>query len=510
MSRGRIWSVMGALFPAGLPLAPLAGRSDGAAAAGQPDLAAIDAYVEAQLRDARIPGLALGIVHGDRTVQLQGYGRADDSGRAFTPHTPFFIGSNSKSFTALAVMQLVEAGRIDLDAPVQRYIPWFRVADPAASTQITIRHLLHQTSGLSERAGQLAVVAGPQPLEAAVRALATVQVARPPGTGFEYSNLNYTTLGLVVEVAARERFDRYLQRHIFQPLQMRHTYTAYQDAKGDGLACGYRYWFGFPVAFDQPPPGMLPAGGIISTAEDMTHYLAMYLGGGRYGDQVLLSPAGIAQMLQPGSRQTKGVFAGAGYGMGWFVGPWGGVDAGYHFGDWSHAHAGMALVPRDGWGVIVLFNVGLHGAALPGLLAIEQSVTGLVAGGQAAKATGVRAFYRLFNLAVVAIVAAQGWSLARLLRRGDRLELPLQGSLHTLRQGRRWGLPLVWEFGVAAAVAVVPPKVAKANWKGLFLYGPDMSSALLAIGGLSALTGLIRGAKAGRSLRRRPSTPTLR
>ena len=95
-----------------------------------PSFTAVDAYVRRQMKDARIPGLALGIVHDGHVVHLRGFGRADDSGRAFTPQTPFFIGSNSKSFTALAVMQLVEAGKVDLDAPVQRYIPWFRVADP--------------------------------------------------------------------------------------------------------------------------------------------------------------------------------------------------------------------------------------------------------------------------------------------------------------------------------------------------------------------------------------------
>lgn len=458
-----------------------------------PGFAAIDSYIRAQMNAARIPGLALGIVHGDNTVHLRGFGRADDSGRAFTPQTPWFIGSNSKSFTALAVMQLAEAGTVDLDAPVQRFIPWFRVADPQASGQITVRHLLNQTSGLSERAGRGAfVAAGMQALEPAVRALAAVELARPVGSEFEYSNLNYTTLGLVVELAAGEPFDAYLKRHIFDPLQMRHTYTTVAGAKRDGLASGYRYWFGLPVAFDTPARGTLPAGGIISTAEDMSHYLAMYQAGGRYRGKVLLSPAGIVQMLQPGPRQTKGVYSGAGYGVGWYTGPWGGVGASYHCGDAPHAHAGMALVSHGSWGVVVLFNAGLHGGALPGLLAIEQSVTGMVAGGTV-KDTGIGAFYLMFDTTVAAILAAEGWSLAQLARRRD-----------VLAQGRRWALPLLWEFGVPAAIAVMPPAMFKVNWKGLFLYGPDMSYTAAGIGGLAALTGLLRAAKAARSLPGRP------
>ena len=164
-----------------------------------------------------------------------------------------------------------------------------------------------------------------------------------------------------METASGQPFDRYLQAHIFEPLQMRHTYTTVDDAKRDGLARGYRYWFGFPAAFDAPALGTVPDGGIISTAEDMSPYLAMYQHRCRYQGKVLLSPAGIAQMLQPGRREKKGPFAGAGYGMGWFTGPWGGAEASYHIGDWSHAHCGMALVPGGNWGIVVLFNVGLHG-----------------------------------------------------------------------------------------------------------------------------------------------------
>ena len=108
-----------------------------AAADDGPDLAAIDRYVRSEMDAQRIPGLALGIVHGDRIVHVQGFGQADRSGRDVTPQTPFLIGSVTKSFTALAIMQLSEAGRVQLDAPVQRYLPWWRVADPDASTQIT-------------------------------------------------------------------------------------------------------------------------------------------------------------------------------------------------------------------------------------------------------------------------------------------------------------------------------------------------------------------------------------
>src|SRR5215212_2650030 len=118
-----------------------------------PDFAAIDAYVQAKMQAARVPGLALGIVQGDQIVHLKGFGTTDPSGRPVTPQTPFIIGSTTKSMTAVAIMQLVEAGKLELDAPIQRYLPWFHVADPDASARITIRHLLNHTSGLPTTTG---------------------------------------------------------------------------------------------------------------------------------------------------------------------------------------------------------------------------------------------------------------------------------------------------------------------------------------------------------------------
>jgi CubicO group peptidase (beta-lactamase class C family) len=98
-------------------------------------LAAIDAYLLTQRQELRIPGLALGIVHGHQIVHLKGFGIADLGGQAVTAQTPFILNSICKSFAPLAIMQRVEADRIELDAPVERYLPWFRVADANASTQ---------------------------------------------------------------------------------------------------------------------------------------------------------------------------------------------------------------------------------------------------------------------------------------------------------------------------------------------------------------------------------------
>jgi len=184
---------------------------------------AIDAYIERQMRRLRVPGVSLAIVEGDRTVHTRGFGQARPNGETPTPRTPFFIGSLTKSFTALAVMQLVEAGQIELDASIQRYLPWFRLADPQASAQITVRHLLNQTSGLPTLAGEIPLADfdnSPNAAERQERALASLALVHPVGAAFEYSNSNYNLLGLIIEAADGESYADYVQTHIFTPLDM--------------------------------------------------------------------------------------------------------------------------------------------------------------------------------------------------------------------------------------------------------------------------------------------------
>ena len=154
----------------------------------------VDAYIRVKMKELGIPGAALVIMQGDQIVQLKAFGVADADGHPVTPQTPFFTGSTGKSFTALAIMQLVEAGKINLDAPVQTYLPWFRVADPDASETITVRQLLNQVSGLPRSIEQTQLANTDQSdaaIENNVRALATVELIAPPGERYEHSNANY-------------------------------------------------------------------------------------------------------------------------------------------------------------------------------------------------------------------------------------------------------------------------------------------------------------------------------
>lgn len=203
-----------------------------------------------------------------------------------TPQSPFVLGSTSKSFTAMAMMQLVEAGKLDLDATVHQYLPWFELADQDAAARLTVRHLLTHTSGLSTNAYFGLSIDEETTKESVVRQLKSVMPSTPPGDRFQYSNTNYVILGLIVESVSGQTFERYIQEHIFQPLGMAHSFTAQESARGNGLSHGHQYLFGFPVARSFPHnPSEIPAGFIISSAQDMGRYLLAVMNGGQLGEQ---------------------------------------------------------------------------------------------------------------------------------------------------------------------------------------------------------------------------------
>jgi CubicO group peptidase (beta-lactamase class C family) len=207
------------------------------------DFSVIDTYIRTEMKRLGIPGLALGVVHRDQVVFLQGFGVADSTGRCVAPATPFHMGSLTKSFTALAVMQLVEAGHIELDAPVQKYLPWFSLADKDASAHLTVRHLLNQSSGLSEKDGNRLWTSAAS-MEEAVRQMNTLQLRYPVGAKYQYCNLNFVVLGLLVEKISGQSYAAYVAEHIFKPLNMCHSYTSHSAALTHDLAEGHYYVLG--------------------------------------------------------------------------------------------------------------------------------------------------------------------------------------------------------------------------------------------------------------------------
>jgi CubicO group peptidase (beta-lactamase class C family) len=466
--------------------------------AGAPDIASIDAYISAQMQADHIPGVALGLVHNDQVMHLRGFGEADQSGRAVTPKTPFVLASVSKSFTSLAVMQLVEAGKIELDAPVQRYLPWFRVADPVASARITVRHLLYQTSGIPGSGYACATEQATMSLEQYVRSLATLPLDRPVGSRHEYCSTNYDILGLIVQTVSGEPYATYTEQHIFAPLQMHDSFATEPEARRDGLAQGYRWIYGVPAPFDYYNTAGVPAGYLISSAGDLAHYLIAQMNGGRFGSATLLSSAGIATMHAPAVPREGGRGY---YGMGWVNGPFAGVPAIWHDGEDVNFHALLLIEPQTHWGVILLVNADtllpVDGAANTALTSLDAGVTRLMAGQTPQASPSLTTVYLITDgvlavlLAIFPLLRLQWWS-NRFRQRRHRL-------VHL-------GLRLTWDVALPVALLVGVSLFARVlgatSWYWILLGWPDLGSWILAISALLLLTGVLRAVLAFRVLLR--------
>jgi CubicO group peptidase (beta-lactamase class C family) len=452
----------------------------------------VDAYVEQQMHRLNIPGVSLAIVESDQIVHLRSFGRAHPGGEVPTPQTPFFVGSLTKSFTALAVMQLVEAGKIELDAPGQRYLPWFRVADPQASAQMTVRHLLNQTSGLPTSSGEIQMADfddSPDATERQARALSTLVLSRPVGSAFEYSNSNYNLLGLIIEAASGESYADYIPNHIFAPLDMSHSYTSPAMAKQNGLAVGHQYWFAIPFAAPNVPipHGSLPSGQLISSAEDMAHYMIALLNEGRYGNVQILSSAGIAELHRGVAEDiAMGISLGQ-YGMGWFVDESGQTKLVWHSGTTPDFGAFLALLPEQKKGVVMLFNANHHWFT-PVLSDFGAGAAALLAGDQPNPIPFVgvipwmlRGLLLIPALQIVGVVAT-----LRLLGRW-RLDPERRPN-----GGRKWGLyillPLIPNLLIALTLI---PMLGKTRGY-LMLYMPDYAWIAIVCGGFAGIWAFLR------------------
>jgi CubicO group peptidase (beta-lactamase class C family) len=217
----------------------------------------------------------------------------------------------------------------------------------------------------------------PDATERQVRALSTLRLNHPPGTKWEYSNLNYNILGLILEVVSGESYAGYIQNHIYDPLGMRHSYTSRKEAKPNGLAMGHRHWFSLPFpARELPiPRGSLPSGQLISNAEDMAHYLIAHLNEGRYGDVQILSEAGVQELHRGAAEFSMGSAPVGRYAMGWFDMDIGQTKTFSHSGNVPDFSAFMALLPEQKRGVVLLLNADPYG--LP--LVTEEIGAGLMA-----------------------------------------------------------------------------------------------------------------------------------
>jgi CubicO group peptidase (beta-lactamase class C family) len=334
-------------------------------------------------------GLAVGVIRDGSLEWFFGHGLADiKSKKSITEDTVFRIGSITKTFTAIAVMQLWEQGLIDLDAPANDYLRAFRLIPTKASFRpATVRHLLTHTAGvgywrrLSDllqpgigsgiRAGR----SGVPPLADYYRRGLPVEIQ--PGTRWVYSNHGFAALGQLVADVSGQPLDRYLREHVFAPLGMQHTDLVRSERVRARLATGYVLRArGLKAVADRevPTPG---GGGAYSTTADLARYVAALLRGGAGEHGSVLKPDTLASMFRPHFRPDPRV---PGMGLGFEPGEEGGQATVGKTGVVSGFLSAMLLAPDAGVGVVVLSNTGWlpgRGAPEPLAAALLRRLLGL-------------------------------------------------------------------------------------------------------------------------------------
>ena len=248
----------------------------------------IDNYLSDAATKAHFPSMSVTIVDKENVLLSKTYGSCTST------DTPFLLGSVSKSFTALCLMQFVEQGKIDLDATIAEYLP-----NSTDGNQITVRQLLNHTGGLGEHQN-----------------LGNYRIVGKQGV-HTYANVNYSLLGKIVEAVSKQSYESYLEENVFRPLNMTNSAATLEKSIENGLISGHENWFGINVKTKPHYPKRsdawisVPAGYLSASTEDLGKYLQMYLNGG----QGIISSESINKMFYENVSVNASIPYR--YGMGW-------------------------------------------------------------------------------------------------------------------------------------------------------------------------------------------------
>ncbi|MFB9328836.1 serine hydrolase domain-containing protein [Paenibacillus aurantiacus] len=315
----------------------------------------MEAFVEEQRLKGKIPGLAVVVVEKDRIVYQRGFGYADLKRRIpVTANTLFELGSNTKAFTALAILQLEKQGRLRLDDDVRTYIPWLILTYQGKSQPVTLRQLLHHTSGIaSNTIARIPPSRANDALVRTVKTLAERPLHRMPGSAYEYATINYDVLGLVLETVTKKPYEDYIQQFILTPIGMDASMVG-QPAQSVGMASGYKIGLTRAIAYTPPVyRGNTPAGYLISNANDIAKWLNVQLGTapGRPIDPRLIAASHIPD------KSVKPFAANSTYAYGWSIEQKNGRAFVLHAGENPTFSSYIIMQPEQGIGIAVMANM---------------------------------------------------------------------------------------------------------------------------------------------------------
>lgn len=323
----------------------------------------VDGIIEEVLRVARIPGAAIAIVVGGKTVYAKGYGYRDlRAKKPVVPDTLYPIASTTKAMNATLLGMLVDEGRLEWDAPVQNYLPQFRLRDVMASTRVTVRDLVTMRTGLPRHDS---VWEGNATTTRAdlIERLAYLDLSADFRQRFQYCNLSVTAAGHVAEVITGQTWEAMVRQRIFVPLKMRNTRCG--RPKNGNVTSAHHENARRKIVLTKPRASELtaPSGGsVYSTVTDMTRWMLVNLEHGAVGRRQLISERTLAQLHAPqvviGERPLAGLPADGAYALGWLVDTYNGHKRVSHGGYLNDVNSSVMLFPSLGIGLVCFVNFG--------------------------------------------------------------------------------------------------------------------------------------------------------
>jgi len=314
-----------------------------------------DVFFRRKMRKFHIPGAAVVCVKNGEILYQQGYGFADLGKKrpVDTHRTKFRVASVSKLFTATAVMQLAERGSISLHGDINDYLTAFSLHVPGP-IPLTPAHLLTHTSGFDhQHIGRYARTASEVSSLGAYLERHRPRFVAPPGQSISYSNYGIALAGFLVEARSGLPFHEYIRQHIFEPLGMGHSQFTQPNPADEDLAVGYYFANGRHHAFDVSYPNLVPAGALISSAEDIAHFMIAHLEEGRYGNYPILQPETVNLMHERHASVHQEL-------PGWCYGFYEDFRNGYrailHSGDTKGFASLLYLIPELRTGFFIVYN----------------------------------------------------------------------------------------------------------------------------------------------------------
>ncbi|PEA54728.1 serine hydrolase [Bacillus pseudomycoides] len=316
----------------------------------------IEKFVEEQRSISKIPGISLVIVEKGKTVYQKGFGYADVKAQTpVTSNTLFEIGSTTKAFTGLAILQLEKEGLLKRSDDVRKYIPWLELKYNGEPQAITLNQLLHHTSGIASNSiTQISESNADNALELTVRTLLNQQLDRKPGSSWEYATINYDILGLVIESVTNRPYDLYMKKQILEPIGMKESFVGLHQVQSTEMASGYKR--GFMKEQSYTPPiyrGNIPAGYVISNTNDIAKWMKLQLGNDSSNaiDKQLIQESHIPdQSVEPFDKNTY-------YASGWGVMKKNEKQYIFHAGENPTFTSYFIMQPDEELGIAILSNM---------------------------------------------------------------------------------------------------------------------------------------------------------